>query len=118
MTVRDAVYRIGIHGYHSCPDQKNPPVRRVQGTGIFGDPNDLAMSLVMMLPFLISGVLARDHGVIGRIAAERQAPLTSVRGRSMVAAATSPSFTSGYTSNVALNSSDLSSPPSRFSICG
>jgi hypothetical protein len=32
-------------------------VRRIRGTGIFGDPNDLAMSLVMVLPFLFGGIL-------------------------------------------------------------
>lgn len=43
--------------------------RRVRGTGIFGDPNDLAMSLVIVFPFLFSAVLTREPGMIRRLAA-------------------------------------------------
>ena len=42
-------------------------VRRIRGTGIFGDPNDLAMSLVFVLPFLFSAVLSTDAGAVTRL---------------------------------------------------
>lgn len=34
--------------------------KRIRGTGIFGDPNDLAMSLVIVLPFLFGVILSRS----------------------------------------------------------
>ncbi|MEW5983883.1 MAG: O-antigen ligase family protein [Acidobacteriota bacterium] len=43
--------------------------RRVRGTGIFGDPNDLAMSLVMVFPFLFTAILTREPGNMRRVAA-------------------------------------------------
>lgn len=42
-------------------------VRRIRGTGIFGDPNDLAMSLVVVFPFLFSAILSRDPGLVRRV---------------------------------------------------
>ena len=42
-------------------------VRRIRGTGIFGDPNDLAMSLVLVFPFLFSGILSGDPGLVRRV---------------------------------------------------
>ena len=42
-------------------------VRRVRGTGIFGDPNDLAMSLVLVFPFLFSAILSRDARLVQRL---------------------------------------------------
>jgi hypothetical protein len=40
------------------PTEEEPEeIRRVRGTGIFGDPNDLAMSLVLVIPFLVSGIV-------------------------------------------------------------
>lgn len=44
-------------------------VTRVRGTGIFGDPNDLAMSLVLVCPFLFSMVLAGGTGLTRRLLA-------------------------------------------------
>ncbi|MCX6552123.1 MAG: O-antigen ligase family protein [Acidobacteria bacterium] len=44
-------------------------VRRVRGTGIFGDPNDLAMSLVLVFPFLFSAILSTDAGLTRRLLA-------------------------------------------------
>ncbi len=44
-------------------------VKRIRGTGIFGDPNDLAMSLVIVMPFLFGPILARDRGFSRRVLA-------------------------------------------------
>jgi putative inorganic carbon (HCO3(-)) transporter len=44
-------------------------VKRVRGTGIFGDPNDLAMSLIVVLPFLFSAVISGQPGFLLRILA-------------------------------------------------
>jgi len=44
-------------------------VKRIRGTGIFDDPNDLAMSLVVVLPFLFSTVLSGGSGVTKRLLA-------------------------------------------------
>ena len=44
-------------------------VKRVRGTGIFGDPNDLAMSLIVVLPFLLSAVISGQSGFLLRILA-------------------------------------------------
>jgi len=44
-------------------------VKRVRGTGIFGDPNDLAMSLIVVLPFLFSAVISGQSGFLRRILA-------------------------------------------------
>lgn len=40
---------------------------RIQGTGIFNDPNDLGMTLVMILPFVISGSLGRGTKFFRRL---------------------------------------------------
>lgn len=48
---------------------KNAGVVRIRGTGIFGDPNDLAMSLVLVFPFLFTAVLSRDPGLVRRVLA-------------------------------------------------
>lgn len=42
-------------------------VRRVRGTGIFGDPNDLAMSLVLVIPFLMSGIFGSGVNPFRRV---------------------------------------------------
>jgi putative inorganic carbon (hco3(-)) transporter len=42
---------------------------RIQGTGIFNDPNDLGMTLVMVLPFVLSTVTGRGIGFLSRVAA-------------------------------------------------
>lgn len=44
-------------------------VKRIRGTGIFGDPNDLAMSLVIVMPFLFAPILAADRGLLRRVLA-------------------------------------------------
>jgi len=44
-------------------------IKRVRGTGIFGDPNDLAMSLIVVTPFLFSAVISRLSGFLRRILA-------------------------------------------------
>lgn len=41
-------------------------VTRIQGTGIFNDPNDLAMTLVVVVPFLFTWFLSGDSGFIRR----------------------------------------------------
>jgi O-antigen ligase len=40
---------------------------RIRGTGIFGDPNDLAMSLVLALPFLFSWLLSPASWLMTRL---------------------------------------------------
>jgi O-antigen ligase len=40
---------------------------RIQGTGIFHDPNDLGMTLVMTLPFVVGTALSRGTRLIPRI---------------------------------------------------
>ena len=47
-------------------DTRTPEIRRVRGTGIFGDPNDLAMSLVIAVPFLFGAALKRGRAVTAR----------------------------------------------------
>jgi O-antigen ligase len=46
-----------------------PARARLEGTGIFGDPNDLAMSLLLVLPFLFSAILSSSYGVLTRLVA-------------------------------------------------
>ena len=42
---------------------------RIRGTGIFNDPNDLGMTLVMSVPFLLSRLLDRESRLFKRVAA-------------------------------------------------
>jgi O-antigen ligase len=42
---------------------------RIQGTGIFNDPNDLGMTLVMVLPMIMSTVTGKGIRFLSRIAA-------------------------------------------------
>jgi len=44
-----------------------PVVVRIRGTGIFNDPNDLAMSLLIVFPFLFTAILSPDPGLIRRL---------------------------------------------------
>ena len=44
-------------------------VPRIRGTGIFNDPNDLAMALAAAIPFLIGPMLARSIAFPGRVLA-------------------------------------------------
>lgn len=41
--------------------------RRIQGTGIYGDPNDLAISLLVVLPFLLTAGLSPAAGLAVRM---------------------------------------------------
>jgi putative inorganic carbon (hco3(-)) transporter len=55
----------------ATPDEAVPEEdieKRVRGTGIFGDPNDLALSLVVVLPFLYSRLLNKDRSLAGAVA--------------------------------------------------
>lgn len=40
---------------------------RVQGIGIFNDPNDLALTLVMVIPFLLDAATGTARGLTGRV---------------------------------------------------
>lgn len=40
---------------------------RIQGTGIFNDPNDLGMTLVMTVPFILSAITGRGARFFGRV---------------------------------------------------
>jgi hypothetical protein len=55
------------------PDSLDTPggsaVARIRGTGIFGDPNDLAMALLLVFPFLFTAVLDADAGMLRRLLA-------------------------------------------------
>jgi len=42
---------------------------RIMGTGIFNDPNDLGMTLVLAVPFVLSRLSASGTHVLGRVAA-------------------------------------------------
>jgi hypothetical protein len=55
----------GETGDESQPDQAKT---RIVGTGMYGDPNDLATSLLIVVPFLFSAVLSAGSGVVPRIA--------------------------------------------------
>jgi O-Antigen ligase len=46
-----------------------PEVLRIRGTGIFSDPNDLAMSLVLVFPFLFTMLLSPRAGSMRRLVA-------------------------------------------------
>jgi O-antigen ligase len=55
----------GEYGDESQPDQA---ATRIVGTGMYGDPNDLVTSLLIVVPFLFSAVLSAGSGVVLRIA--------------------------------------------------
>jgi putative inorganic carbon (HCO3(-)) transporter len=42
-------------------------IHRIRGTGIFNDPNDLAMSMLVVFPFLFTMVLSPDPGKVRRL---------------------------------------------------
>ncbi len=42
-------------------------IARIRGTGIFNDPNDLAMAFVVVMPFLIGPMLVRRTPIVGRL---------------------------------------------------
>ena len=55
------------------PDDFDNPdgsaIARIRGTGIFGDPNDLAMALLLAFPFLFTAVLDADAAMLRRLLA-------------------------------------------------
>jgi putative inorganic carbon (HCO3(-)) transporter len=53
------------YGEESQPDRA---ATRLVGTGMYGDPNDLSTSLLVVVPFLLSAVLSAGSGVVPRIA--------------------------------------------------
>lgn len=42
-------------------------IMRIRGTGIFNDPNDLAMSMLVVFPFLYTGILSPRPGAFRRL---------------------------------------------------
>jgi len=50
-------------------DGDRQETKRIRGTGIFGDPNDLAMSLVIIIPFLFTALLPGGSGFVRRFMA-------------------------------------------------
>jgi putative inorganic carbon (hco3(-)) transporter len=50
-------------------EEAGPDVRRIRGTGIFNDPNDLALTLVVTVPFLVGPLIRRATPMSVRIAA-------------------------------------------------
>jgi hypothetical protein len=55
----------GTYGDEEQPDQA---ARRVGGGGMYGDPNDLSASLLVVVPFLVSAVASSGSNVVLRIA--------------------------------------------------
>ena len=41
---------------------------RIRSVGIFNDPNDLALSMVVVIPFLLVAILERGYGTVARVA--------------------------------------------------
>ena len=50
-------------------DESGEPARimRIRGTGIFNDPNDLAMSMLVVFPFILTGILSPRPGALRRM---------------------------------------------------
>ena len=44
-------------------------VARIRGTGIFNDPNDLAMAFAVAMPFIVGPMLAKGTAFLGRVLA-------------------------------------------------
>jgi O-antigen ligase len=61
----EAQVSTGEYGEESQTDQA---ATRFVGTGMYGDPNDLATSLLIVVPFLLSAVLSAGSGVVLRLA--------------------------------------------------
>lgn len=59
----DADVRSGI--YAEAPAEAVPR-ERFYGSGMYGDPNDLAMSMVLVVPFLLTAVLSKGSGLLLR----------------------------------------------------
>jgi O-antigen ligase len=53
---------VGLGGVEAITEE-----RRIRGTGIFNDPNDLGMTLVMTTPFLVAGMAAAGAQVWQRV---------------------------------------------------
>jgi len=54
-------------GVEGVEDREDGERVRIRGTGIFNDPNDLAMALVMVVPFLVSGVIGPGIRTVRRL---------------------------------------------------
>jgi O-antigen ligase len=48
---------------------ESPEGRRIKGPGIFSDPNDLGMTMVMAVPFVLDSVISPGIGVMRRLVA-------------------------------------------------
>ena len=59
----------GIVQFHTGVGLGNIPIKfeRIYGTGIFNDPNDLGMTFVMSLPFILTIIGARNTWLLVRI---------------------------------------------------
>jgi O-antigen ligase len=55
----------GAYGDEAQPEQAG---KRLVGTGLYGDPNDLSTSLLVVVPFLVTAVLSTQSGLLLRIA--------------------------------------------------
>jgi putative inorganic carbon (HCO3(-)) transporter len=58
---------IVIPGQEFPQDGESADQVRIRGTGIYGDPNDLAMSLLIVLPFLFTTALSSESGLFLRL---------------------------------------------------
>ncbi len=54
---------VGLGGVLAVGGEEN----RIRGTGIFNDPNDLGMTLVMVTPFMVCGLFAARARVVTRL---------------------------------------------------
>ena len=54
-------------GTYEDDEQPGQAAQRLAGTGMYGDPNDLATSLLIVVPFLFSAVLSAGSGVVLRV---------------------------------------------------
>ncbi len=61
----------GILQFHTGTGLGGVPLEhgRIQGTGIFNDPNDLALTLVMVVPFLLAEATDTARGLTSRVVA-------------------------------------------------
>jgi O-antigen ligase len=53
-------------GVHSEEPAEAGPAERFYGSGMYGDPNDLALSMLLVVPFLLSAVLTKGSGLVFR----------------------------------------------------
>ena len=57
---------VEMQSFSLDPDEQGD-VRRIRGMGIFNDPNDLALTLVIAVPFLAGPLMRRGTGIRGRM---------------------------------------------------